>query len=194
MPDVGHGRIDDFRRRDPLPLDQNRGGIHSRHVQDVLEETRQAAELRRREVGLRFAFVSRQLAAKVLDGDAGRRQRRLEVVAQGRQKRRCKIRLLPNALRGVAFAEKLRALDGNRDDAAKRIQRAEIEIRRARREQAHGLHTVAQRHDFHAGLGVADLHVSAIGALVRVELQRPSRLRERRIQDILVDGHVAAPP
>ena len=129
----------------------------------------------------------RQLAAKVLDGDADRGQRCLQVVAQRRQQRRCQFSLLTNQLGGVALAEELRSLDGDRHDAAQRIERAEIEVRCDRREKPHRLHAVAERHDRDASLGVADAHVAAIGALARVELQRPTSRRERGIQDVDVD-------
>ena len=124
------------------------------------------------------ALVGRQIAAQVLDGDADRGQRRLQVVAERREQRRRQVGLLPHELGGVALAEELRALDGDRHDAGDRVERAEVERRRDGREQADGLGAVAERHDRARSLSLADAHVAAIGALARVELQRalaPSR-------------------
>ena len=100
---------------------------------------------------------------------------------------------MTNQLGGVALAEELRSLDGDRHDAAQRIERAEIEVRCDRREKPHRLHAVAEWHDRDASLGVADAHVAAIRALAGVELQRPTGCRERGIQDIDVDRDVTRP-
>ena len=142
---------------------------------------------------LPLAILRHQFPAKVLDRDADRRQRGLQVVAQRRQQRRREIGLLADELGGVALAEELRSLDRNRDDAAQRIEGAEIEVRCDRREKPHRLHAVAEWHDRDASLRVADAHVAAIRALAGVELQRPTGFCERGIQDIDVDRDVTRP-
>ena len=64
VPDVRHRRVDDVRRRDPLPLHRHRGGVDARHVEDAFEQPRQADQLGDRGVRLRAALVGRQIAAR----------------------------------------------------------------------------------------------------------------------------------
>ena len=105
-----------------------------------------------RDVGLRLRARRRQVAAQVLDGDADRRQRRPQIVAERGQQRRREVGLLPHELGGIALAEELRAFDGDRDDAADRVERADVERRRPAASSPTALRAVPERHERDAGV------------------------------------------
>ena len=56
VPDLRRGRVDDVGRRDPLRIEVNRRRIDAGHVQNVLEQSRQAIQLHQRGAGLCFAL------------------------------------------------------------------------------------------------------------------------------------------
>ena len=195
VPDVSGCRIDDVGRRHPLALDVNRRRVDARHVEDVLEETIQPVQLHDGGACLSGVFAGRQMTAQVLDRDANRRERRLQVVAERREQRRREIRLLPHQFRGFAFAEELRPLDRNRDHTRNGVKCADVEGWRDGGEQADRLRAVPERDDQHAvALVIIDPHVTTIRAPVSVELEGPARLCEGLIQEIRLNPHFIMPP
>jgi len=157
------GGVDDVGRRHPLRLEVNRGGVDAGHV-------------------LFLAFRWLEGAPQILDGDPNGRNRRLQVVAERGEKCRRQIGFLPDEVGGLPFAEKLRALDGNRHDAGDGVQCAQINGRRHGREQANGLGAVTQWHDERVSGRALDAGVATVGSLAGVELQRAARLSQRRVQ------------
>ena len=76
------------------------------------------------------ALIGGQIAAQVFDGQPDRRQWRPQVMAQRREQRRRKIRLLSDELRRIALGQELRPFDRDRHDAGDRVERADVERRR----------------------------------------------------------------
>ena len=126
VPDVRAGRIDDIGGRDPLLVHSDGGRVDARHVEDVLEQPREAVQFDAGRARLFPAFVGRQLAAEVFDRGLDRRQRRAQIVAQRGEQRRGEIGFLPYQLRRVALGQKLRALDRDRDDTGQGVERADV--------------------------------------------------------------------
>ena len=113
-------------------------------------------------------------------------------MAERREECRRQVGLLPDEFGGLTFSEKLCPLDGDRHDAGDGVQCAEIDGRRNRCEQADGFRAVAQRNDERASVLVTHAHVTAVGPLACVELQRATRLRQRRVQRCRVNADVLA--
>ena len=111
----------------------------------------------------------------------------LQVMAQRREQRRRKIGLLPDELGRVTLRQELGPFDRDGDDARNGVECADIECRRGRREEPDRLRAVPQRNNRHLVL-LADAGVAAVRALVGVELQRASGLRQGRVQHVGVDG------
>ena len=127
-------------------------------------------------------------------GDADRGQRRPQVVAERRQQRGLQLLALPRQLAGLALLEKLRAFDGDRDDAGQRIERAGLDRTAGRGEQADRLRADSQRHE-PDGLAVhRHRPVTGIGAGVGVELERRLRRGERVRQLASIELDRSAPP
>ena len=124
MARVGDGRIDHVRRRDPVALHFDRGGIDARHVEEACEQVGQAAQFCRGGIRLGAPAFDRQLVAKVLDRRADHGQRRLQIVAERRQQRRCQLAALSRQRRGFMLLQQLRPL--NRSPLALLRRRKEV--------------------------------------------------------------------
>ena len=141
-------RRDDLRRMRPSRLGGDRAGIDPRHLEDVLEQPRQPFDFGQNQVALLQPLVGGQ--RRRLDvgrGDANRRERRAQIVAERRQQRRLQLLALPRQLARLALLEKLRALDRDRHDAAERVERAGFDRPAGGREQADRLGADPQRHE-----------------------------------------------
>ena len=79
-----------------------------------------------------------------------------------------------------------RTLDRNRDDAAGRVQGADIKRRRGRREETDRLGALTQG-DNRDLVVRPDAEVPAVRTLMGIEFERAARFRQRRIQDIFVN-------
>src|SRR5687768_17292871 len=109
-------------------------GIHScrvdaRHIEDVLEEPRQAIEFLKRQLRLRLSFLWRQRdILKIRDGGTNGRDRGSEIVAEGGKERRRKVGALTDGFSPFTFGKKVCTLDRDRDDTAEGIERPQIEL------------------------------------------------------------------
>ena len=66
-PGVGNGRVDDVRRRHPLPLGPHRPRVDARHVEDVVEQVIQPVELAERHLRLFAPFGVRRALREIAD-------------------------------------------------------------------------------------------------------------------------------
>ena len=66
---------------------------------------------------------------KIRDGGTNGRDRGSEIVTEGRQERRREVGALTDCFSPLSFGKKVRPLDRDRDDAAKGIERPQIELR-----------------------------------------------------------------
>ena len=137
---------------------------------------------------LPLTLVAGQVPAKIFNRDSDRGQRGAEVVAERREQGGCEIGFLPCESGGVPLGHELRAFDRDRHDPGDRVEGADVEGWR-RGQQADGPGPVPQRHD-RESIGSTNAHVAAVGALVRVELERAAGTRDRGIQHIDVDPHL----
>ncbi len=179
----------------PTPLRVDRGGIDARHVEDVLEQARQAIELLQCQLRLSAPLLGRQAhVLKIRHRHTDRRHGRAQVVAEGGEERRRQVGALAQRLCLLALGKEMRALDRDRHDPAKRVERTEIERRGLGRQNAHGFRAESQRHERHPALArLADLDMAAVRPLTRVVLERAVQPRERHVQLIArwFDGTLA---
>jgi len=141
--DKGDGRIHDLFGVDPVAIDGDSCGINAGHVEDVLEQARQAIELGDRRVGLHDTFRCRHLPTQILDRHLDRGQWCSQIVTQRGEQRGREIRLLFDELGGVSFLKELGSLDRNRHHTGDGIKRADVDQRRDRGQQADGLGAMA---------------------------------------------------
>ena len=149
-PHVRGRRIDDIGGRDPLTVGDDPVRVDSCHVENVLEEARQAVQFRQRRAHLLAPrFDGHRFLAEVLDGDPNGRQRRAQIVAQRREQCRREVGLLSHDLRCFALVQELHAFDRNRRHAGHGIERPEIHARRHSCKHTDGLDPVTQRNQRH---------------------------------------------
>ncbi len=163
---------DDLRRMRPPGFGGNRAGVDASHVEDVLEQAGQAFGFRQDQVALLEPFVGCQRGRlDVARGDADGRERRAQVMPQRSQQRGLELLALARQLGCLALLEKRRALDGDGDHAAKRVQRAGLDRAAGRGKQADGPCSDAQRYEADRTALHRHRAVAGIGSLPGIELE-----------------------
>ena len=127
VPNVRARGIDDVGCRHPLLVHTDGCCVDARHIEDVLEQAGEAMQLHAGGARLFTPLLGWQLTTQVFDGRLDRRQRCAQIVAQRREERRREVGLLPNQVRRIPLGQELRALDRDRHDAGKRVERADVE-------------------------------------------------------------------
>ena len=141
---------------DPAGRVSHGSGLDARHLEDVLEQSRQTLDLGQHEVGLLIALDVRQpRRVQIVGRDPDRRQRCAEIVRQRRQQRRLELGAALGELRLPPLLEEMDALDGNGDDAAERVERAGLDRPASDGEDANRSRAQSQRHQLNQMRGIA---------------------------------------
>ena len=104
-----------------------------------------------------------------------------------REQRRLQFFALAGKLRAFPFFEKLRPLDRNGDDAAKRIERAGLDRAARRRKDADRFRADPQRDEPNGPIVDRHFAMTSVSSGVRVELERGLGGRKRRGELLLVE-------
>ena len=195
VPDVRDGRIDDVGGGDPLAIDADarpRRCAPCRGCPGTGASADRARPSRRRPAPARSSAVRspRRFSTATLIAVSGVRRSWLsDASSVAARSAFCRTSSAASRSR-----EELRALDRDRDDAGNRVERADVERRCDGGEQADRPRPVAQRHDRQPRCRSPTLHVAAVGALVRIELERAARPRQRRVQHVASIETSSLPP